>query len=95
MMTAPSKSSLTNRSAWWALEFTKVLAASSELRVQIPKGAKICVMPAEDPEVGEYNMSLVMRNPSETVVFVRLERQGDAYTVVPYLPQRASRHPAA
>jgi hypothetical protein len=79
-MDAPIKGSLAQRSAWWAMEFTKLLAESPDLRASIPSGAKICVLPAEDPELSGYNASLALRHKGDIVVFVSLERQGGGYT---------------
>jgi hypothetical protein len=54
-MKQPIEGNLTQRSVWWAMEFTKLLAEDAKLRCQIPNGALVFI-PAEDPKVGEYKL---------------------------------------
>lgn len=94
-MQPPSQGSLTARATWWAMEFSKLLARSAELRAQLPDVATFCLMPAEDPEVSGYNVSLALLRRGEEVVFIKLARSEGAYDIIPYYPHQAVRQPAA
>lgn len=69
-----------DRAAWWSWAVSRRLALEPALRVQIPDGAFLCVLPDDDPEVARLN--LLETEQHEDVALLVVTGSPEAFEVI-------------
>lgn len=86
------------RAIWWAMFVSQILITEFALRDEIPTDSQLVVLPKEDIELCDYNISLAKRMEAEEddlIVYIEVERHGDTVSVVPKLSPEAHTYTVA
>jgi hypothetical protein len=86
-VTDQPRGDVAQRALWWALFVSELLATKAELRDHVPSGAKLVILPAEDPELCAHNLRLA-EGQRGLQVYLKLERTNRQISITPQLPAK-------